>query len=305
MPTTAARNAAKPLTLSRTLARRVWRCPLVFVVAASYHAWQSRGHATPTVFDDELLYGKLSQSIAAGHGLLDPRRALLLPRPARAARPVARLAARLDDGRLHGRQDSERGRDVGGGLPRVLARAPRRSAVLRTPHRGRGGGDAGARLPRATSCRRRSRIRSSSSPSPSSCTRVAKPSRRMAIAVPLICLARRRDPRAVPRPPARVPRGGRALRTRRTIAAISLPAALTAALVAVLLGVPGALGQYGEATHLGLRPPIGRRALGRSSNGYAPPVLARARDRRRGALFGLGFMLGSAAHASSSVPSLR
>ena len=35
----------------------------------AYHCLQSRGHATPTVFNDELLYAKLSQAIAAGHGL--------------------------------------------------------------------------------------------------------------------------------------------------------------------------------------------------------------------------------------------
>src|SRR5580765_4523560 len=43
---------------------------------------------------------------------LDPGRAVLLPRPARAARPVARLAAQLNDGRVHRREDSERDRHV-------------------------------------------------------------------------------------------------------------------------------------------------------------------------------------------------
>jgi len=56
VPTTAARNAAKPFTLSRVLARRL-ALPALFAVAVSYHAWQSLGHATPTVFNDELLYG--------------------------------------------------------------------------------------------------------------------------------------------------------------------------------------------------------------------------------------------------------
>jgi hypothetical protein len=68
VPTTAARNAARPFTVSRDLVRRL-ALPALFVVAAAYHAWQSLGHVTPMVFDDELLYGKLSQSIAAGHGL--------------------------------------------------------------------------------------------------------------------------------------------------------------------------------------------------------------------------------------------
>src|SRR5207237_4737235 len=43
--------------------------PLVFAGATLYRFLQARGHATPTVFNDELLYAKLSQSIAAGHGL--------------------------------------------------------------------------------------------------------------------------------------------------------------------------------------------------------------------------------------------
>src|SRR6185437_14487040 len=68
VPTTAARNAAEPLTVARTLAGRI-ALPLVFVAATAYHVLQSRGHATATVFNDELLYAKLSQAIAAGHGL--------------------------------------------------------------------------------------------------------------------------------------------------------------------------------------------------------------------------------------------
>jgi hypothetical protein len=38
-------------------------------------------HATPTVFNDELLYSKLSQSLAAGARAFDPGRALLLSAP--------------------------------------------------------------------------------------------------------------------------------------------------------------------------------------------------------------------------------
>jgi hypothetical protein len=68
VPTTPARAAVEAVALPRTLARRL-ALPLVFVVAAAYHFLQSRGHATPTVFNDELLYAKLSQAIAAGHGL--------------------------------------------------------------------------------------------------------------------------------------------------------------------------------------------------------------------------------------------
>jgi hypothetical protein len=63
-----ARPAAEPIALPRALARRL-ALPVLFVAATAYHFLQSRGHATPTVFNDELLYSKLSQSIAAGHGL--------------------------------------------------------------------------------------------------------------------------------------------------------------------------------------------------------------------------------------------
>ena len=123
VPTTAARNAAEPLTVARTLAGRI-ALPLVFVAATTYHVLQSRGHATATVFNDELLYAKLSQAIAAGHGLSIRGEHILLPRPALVARAGARLAAQLDAERVRGRQDPERGRDVGRGLSRVLACAP-------------------------------------------------------------------------------------------------------------------------------------------------------------------------------------
>src|ERR671930_725554 len=60
----AAEAVALPRALTRTLA-----LPFLFVAATVYHYLQSRGHATPSVFNDELLYAKLSQSLAAGHGL--------------------------------------------------------------------------------------------------------------------------------------------------------------------------------------------------------------------------------------------
>jgi hypothetical protein len=62
--TAAAEAVALPRAVTRTFA-----LPLLFVTATVYHFLQSRGHATLTVFNDELLYTKLSQSLAAGHGL--------------------------------------------------------------------------------------------------------------------------------------------------------------------------------------------------------------------------------------------
>lgn len=52
----------------RALARRA-ALPALYVVSCVYESLQSRAHVAPTVFSDELLYAKLSQSIAAGHGL--------------------------------------------------------------------------------------------------------------------------------------------------------------------------------------------------------------------------------------------
>src|ERR671931_296710 len=68
VPTTAAPTAAEAVPFPRALARRL-ALPVLFAAATAYHFLQSRGHATPTVFNDELLYAKLSQAIAAGHGL--------------------------------------------------------------------------------------------------------------------------------------------------------------------------------------------------------------------------------------------
>src|SRR5437764_527141 len=66
VPTTAA-PAAVRVSL-RALARRL-ALPVVFAASCVFQFVQARGHAAPTVFNDELLYAKLSQAIAAGHGL--------------------------------------------------------------------------------------------------------------------------------------------------------------------------------------------------------------------------------------------
>ena len=80
VPTTAAPVAAETISLPRALARRL-ALPVLFAVAAAYHFLQSRGHATPTVFSDELLYAKLSQSLAAGHGLTIRGEHVFFPAP--------------------------------------------------------------------------------------------------------------------------------------------------------------------------------------------------------------------------------
>src|SRR5438105_2910289 len=66
VPTTAAPAAVRISLLA--LARRL-ALPILFAGSCAYQFLQGRGHASPTVFNDELLYAKLSQAIAAGHGL--------------------------------------------------------------------------------------------------------------------------------------------------------------------------------------------------------------------------------------------
>jgi hypothetical protein len=66
VPTTAAPPAVR-ISLA-ALVRRA-SLPFLFVASCAYQFLQARGHAGPTVFNDELLYAKLSQAFAAGHWL--------------------------------------------------------------------------------------------------------------------------------------------------------------------------------------------------------------------------------------------
>jgi len=66
VPTTAALDAVGISLLA--VARRL-ALPFLFVGSCAFQFLQARAHAAPTVFNDELLYAKLSQAIAAGHGL--------------------------------------------------------------------------------------------------------------------------------------------------------------------------------------------------------------------------------------------
>jgi hypothetical protein len=62
---------AAPLVAPRRPARRLRPAlvlPVLFVVAAAYHAVQSTMHVSPAIFTDELLHSKLAQSLAAGEG---------------------------------------------------------------------------------------------------------------------------------------------------------------------------------------------------------------------------------------------
>src|SRR5262249_4706162 len=133
--------------------------------------------------------------------------ALLLPLPARAARSSARLAAALDATGVRRRQAPERGGDVVGGLPVVLARTPGRAADVRARYRRRRGRDTGDGLPRLPdvggACVSRLPLR----------RRGDRARRRATVARGAGHVrAGDRDARAVPGAPARVPRGRGRLR---------------------------------------------------------------------------------------------
>lgn len=61
--------------------RRPWLLALggVFVLASVYHWLQSRGHATPAIFTDELLFSELARSFAAGDGFVVRDERLFFP----------------------------------------------------------------------------------------------------------------------------------------------------------------------------------------------------------------------------------
>ena len=60
---------------------RLWLVALaaVFSVGALYHWFQSRGHVTPAVFTDELLFSELARSFAAGDGFVVRDQPLFFP----------------------------------------------------------------------------------------------------------------------------------------------------------------------------------------------------------------------------------
>src|SRR6266705_474994 len=91
--------AASAVRISvRALARRL-TLPLLFAGSCGYQFLQSRAHVAPTVFGDELLYAKLSQAIAAGHGLAIRGEHFAFPAPiAPLVQSPAWLFASMTDG---------------------------------------------------------------------------------------------------------------------------------------------------------------------------------------------------------------
>lgn len=59
---------AGPVPRPRPRLRAATALPMLFVLAAAYHALQSALHVTPAIFTDELLHSELARSLAAGEG---------------------------------------------------------------------------------------------------------------------------------------------------------------------------------------------------------------------------------------------
>src|SRR6266508_2263678 len=220
--TTPARTQAEALALPRALAQRL-ALPLVFVAATAYHFLQSRGHATPTVFNDELLYAKLSQAIAAGHGLEIRGEHFFFPAP---LAPLVQAPAWLL-GSMTDAYTAAKLLNAAVATPAMVYHAFLMSEALAYPVFL----FAVAILARA----------------------LAEQPGRIAVAVPGVCaVAVATRVQFLVLPLAYL--AGVALCGRRAYRRHLVPAALTTLLIAMLVGIPGALGQYGEATHLGHAP---------------------------------------------------
>lgn len=285
-PTTAAGTAARPFTVTRVLARRL-ALPLLFAVAVSYHAWQSFGHATPTVFNDELLYGKLSQAISEGHlfslrgehyffpAILAP----LVQSPAwlLGSMTDAYTAAKLINAALMSAAV----------FPAywLASRVVRPSFALLTA----------AAAVATPALFYHGYLMSEALAYPVFLCAVAvlahsvqAPSRRTAVAVPLICvLAVATRVQFLVLPLAYL--AAVAICGRRQYRRHLPSCGAAAGLVALLLGVPGALGQYGEARHLAFS--AGSVAHWALTNGYLL-TYSLGLTVVVGGVFGLGFMLG-------------
>jgi hypothetical protein len=285
VPTTPAQSAAEAAALTRSLASRL-ALPLVFVAATAYHFLQSRGHATPTVFNDELLYAKLSQAISAGHGLAIRGEHFFFPAPlAPLVQAPAWLLGSMTDAYAAAKLLNAAVMSAAVFPAYFLARRVVRpsyalltaAAAVTTPamvYHGYLMSEALAYpiflLGIATLARA-----------------VAEPSRRMAAAVPAVCaLGIATRVQFLVLPIAYV--AAVAVCARGSYRRHALPVAVTALLVLILVAVPGALGQYGEATHLGHDP--GAIAHWALTTGYLLPF-SLGLAIVPGALFGLAFML--------------
>ncbi len=249
--TTPARTQAEALALPRALAQRL-ALPLVFVAATAYHFLQSRGHATPTVFNDELLYAKLSQAIAAGHGLEIRGEHFFFPAP---LAPLVQAPAWL----LGSMTDAYTAAKLLNAAVMSTAVFPAYWLARRIVR------PSFALLTAAAAVATPAMVYHAFLMSEALAYPVflfavailaralAEPSGRIAVAVPGVCaVAVATRVQFLVLPLAYL--AGVALCGRGAYRRHLVPAALTTLLIAMLVGIPGALGQYGEATHLGHAP---------------------------------------------------
>src|SRR6266480_1724461 len=247
VPTTSAQPAAKAVALPRALTRTL-ALPLLFIAATAYHFLPSRGHATPTVFNDELLYAKLSQSIAAGHGLAIRGEHFFFPAPlAPLVQSPAWLLGSMTDAYATAKLVNAAVMSAAVFPAYWLARQIVRpsyalltaAAAVATPamvYHGYLMSEALAYPVFLCAVAVLARA-------------VATPSRWAALTVPLTCaLAVATRVQFLVLPLAYL--AAVAVCERGNYRRHLLPAALTGLLVAALVGIPGALGQYGEATHI-------------------------------------------------------
>jgi hypothetical protein len=241
--------AAEAVALPRVrVVSRALALPFLFATATVYHFLQSRGHATPTVFNDELLYSKLSQSIAAGHGLSIRGEHFFFPAP---LAPLAQSPAWL----LSSMTDAY-------AAAKLLNAAIMSAAVFPAYWLAR-------------------RVVRPSYALVTAAATIATPGMLYhgylmseALAYPVFLCAVVVLVRAVERPTVAVPFvSAVAVATRvqflvlplAYLAAVAVcergryrrhlvPVTITTLLLVVLVGVPGALGQYGEAAHIGHDP---------------------------------------------------
>jgi hypothetical protein len=283
--TTPAQTAAEAVAFPRVLARSL-ALPLIFVAATAYHFLQSRGHATTTVFNDELLYAKLSQSIAAGHGLSIRGEHFFFPAPlASLVQAPAWLIFSLPDAYAVAKFLNAAVMSAAAFPAYWLARqVVRPSFALLTA----------AAAVATPAMFYHGYLMSEALAYPVFLATVAilvralaAQSRRLALEVPAICVvAIATRVQFLVLPLAYLI--GVAICGRGAYRRHLVPAALTALLVAALVGLPGVLGQYGQAsTQLGHDP--GALAHWALSTGVLLPYglgLAIV----PGALFGLGLM---------------
>ena len=290
VPTTAARNAARPFTVSRVArAAAGAACALRRSPPPTTPGSRSDTRRRPSSTTSSST-AKLSQSIAAGHGLSIRGEPFFFPAPLAPLVQSPAWLLELDDRRLHRGQDPQRGRDVGRGLPRVLA------------------------------------CRAASSGRPSRCSPPPRQSRRRrcsttrylmseALAYPVF-LARGRRPRERARR-ALTPDGDRGAgclprsRSRHASSSSSsrsstspavalcgrgnyrrhaLPCSAAARCSSAPPRHPGSARPYGGATHL--RPSLGAACALGARERHALAVRDSAWRSSRARSFGLGFMLG-------------